>query len=237
MEIQFLSHKATAMSSVMIAELTGKSHNNVMRDIRQTLTEAGIGLIKFESSYLNSQNKEQPCFHLPRFECDLVVSGYSVKYRAAIIRRWHELETQAPVAPAFQIPETMADALRLAADSIEQLEKAKLALADAATKLVTYNAVMATDALFGFRDAAAMLAVPKLGGNNLVLQLLKDKILYRDDKGKLRAYRTHIENGRFKAVEQPYQVPGRDEHKISFQIKLTQVGLDWLAQRYGKESA
>jgi Rha family phage regulatory protein len=75
-----------------IAELTGKTHNNVLKDIRRILDEAGIGAVRFDSSYLSEQNKTLPCFNLPRLECDLVVSGYSAKYRLAIIKRWHELE-------------------------------------------------------------------------------------------------------------------------------------------------
>jgi len=57
--------------------LTGKEHKHVMRDIRGTLEEAGIAESKFGRTYLDAQNKERPCYHLPRFECDLVVSGYS----------------------------------------------------------------------------------------------------------------------------------------------------------------
>lgn len=80
------------MSSLEIAKLTDKDHKNVLRDIANVLEEAGIGQLKFESSYLSPQNKSLPCFNLPREECDLVISGYSVKYRLAIIKRWHELE-------------------------------------------------------------------------------------------------------------------------------------------------
>jgi phage regulator Rha-like protein len=80
------------MSSLEIAKLTEKNHSDVLRDIRKILNEAGIGESKYAFTYLSEQNKELPCFHLPRRECDLIVSGYSVKYRLAIIDRWHELE-------------------------------------------------------------------------------------------------------------------------------------------------
>jgi|GEM_PF-1279576 len=112
------------MSSREIAELCEKDHRNVLRDIRAVLEEAEIGALKFERTYLDAQNKERPCFHLPRFECDLVVSGYSVKYRAAIIRRWHELEAK----EAQGVPQTFSEALRLAADLAKQSEKQMLQL-------------------------------------------------------------------------------------------------------------
>ena len=80
------------MSSLEIAKITEKQHRNVLRDIEKTLTEVGIDLPKFESIFLDSYKREQPCYLLPRRECDLIMTGYSAKYRLAIIDRWIELE-------------------------------------------------------------------------------------------------------------------------------------------------
>ena len=72
--------------------MTGKTHNNVLKDIRRILDEAGIDAVRFDSVYLGGNGQDRACFNLPRLECDLVVSGYSAKYRMAIIKRWLELE-------------------------------------------------------------------------------------------------------------------------------------------------
>lgn len=84
------------MSSREIADLTGKQHAHVMRDIRATLGEllGEEGLSKFGSSYLNAQNKAQPEFLLPKRESLILVSGYDVHLRARIIDRWTQLEAQ-----------------------------------------------------------------------------------------------------------------------------------------------
>jgi Rha family phage regulatory protein len=87
-------NSASTMSSREIAELTGKNHADVMRDIRKVFEEVEIGESKFACTYLDSQNKERPCYNLPRRECDLVIAGYSAKYRLAIIDRWIELESK-----------------------------------------------------------------------------------------------------------------------------------------------
>ena len=93
------TNKPIAMSSLAIAELTGKDHFNVLRDIKCILKEAEIDQLKFEGVYLGGNGQERRCYNLPRLECDLVVSGYSTKYRLAIIKRWHELEKQVPTLP------------------------------------------------------------------------------------------------------------------------------------------
>ena len=80
------------MSSLEIAKLTGKDHKNVLQDIRRILEEVEIDGLKFQSVYLAGNGEERACYNLTREVCDLVVSGYSVKYRYAIIKRWHELE-------------------------------------------------------------------------------------------------------------------------------------------------
>ena len=80
------------MSSLEIADLTGKRHNDVLRDIRSTLEQAGIDAAQFCAAQKYNNNNTHTIYRLPRAECDLVVSGYSVKYRWAIIQRWHELE-------------------------------------------------------------------------------------------------------------------------------------------------
>jgi phage regulator Rha-like protein len=82
------------MSSLEIAELTGKNHGDVLRDIRVVLEEAEIEESKFAGEYKTANFQMKPCYNLPRRECDLVISGDSVKYRLAIIDRWQFLESQ-----------------------------------------------------------------------------------------------------------------------------------------------
>jgi len=106
------------MSSLEIAKLTGKRHSDVLIDIRRILEEVEIRTTDFSAVYLSEQNKELPCFNLPRRECDLVISGYSVKYRLAIIDRWHELEALSP-----KIPQTYISALEALIESEKEKER------------------------------------------------------------------------------------------------------------------
>lgn len=109
------------MSSREIAELTGKRHNNVVRDIERMLRGLGEGLLKFEQTYRDPQNNQTyRYFSLPKDLTLTLVSGYNVGLRKKIIDRWIELE-QAARARALTIPKSLPEALRLAADQAEQI--------------------------------------------------------------------------------------------------------------------
>lgn len=54
------------MSSREIAELTGKNHSDVLRDVRKMLLELELGESSFAGSYLSEQNKAMPMFNLDR---------------------------------------------------------------------------------------------------------------------------------------------------------------------------
>ena len=105
------------MSTREVAQLTGKSHDNVLRDARRLLEE---GVLKSEETrYRHPQNGQSyPEFLLSQRDTLVLVSGYSSHLRAKIIDRWQELETR--VVANVQIPQTFAEALRLAADQAEQ---------------------------------------------------------------------------------------------------------------------
>ena len=63
-ELQLLETKRT-MTSREIAEITGKAHDKILRDIRDEISKIGIerGQTIFgESYYINEQNKRQPMF-------------------------------------------------------------------------------------------------------------------------------------------------------------------------------
>lgn len=82
------------MSSREVAELTGKRHDHVLRDIA-TLNESyeEIALPKVgESTYLNSQNKTFREFLLTKMQTFDLMTGYDAILRIRVNRRWEELE-------------------------------------------------------------------------------------------------------------------------------------------------
>jgi Rha family phage regulatory protein len=113
-----LANTNVTMTSREIAELTGKNHADVLRDIRNMLETLDLGQSSFADSYFNSQNKEQPMFRLLYDETICLLTGYDTKARMKVIKRWQELEqSNKPVLPA-----TYVQALEALLESEKQKE-------------------------------------------------------------------------------------------------------------------
>lgn len=73
------SSNVLTMSSLEIAELTGKDHRNVMRDIKVMFEQLGDseGLIRSEDTYIHPQNGQKyKCYNLPKELADLLLTKY-----------------------------------------------------------------------------------------------------------------------------------------------------------------
>lgn len=92
--MQVTETAVVSMTSLEIAELTGKEHRNVLADIRNMLEELQLSTAEFSAVYKDQQLIDRPCFNLPKRETLILVSGYSTTLRAAIVDRLIELETQ-----------------------------------------------------------------------------------------------------------------------------------------------
>lgn len=102
--------EAQTMSSREIAELTGKEHDNVRRDILKMAQELSLN---FEEKVLPSNGgRPSKVFLLDKENTLILISGYSIKMRAAIIRRWQELESQAS-KPSLPVPQTMGGGFKV----------------------------------------------------------------------------------------------------------------------------
>ena len=93
------------LTTVAIAELTGKEHRNVKRDAETMLTELyeKASLLRFEQSYTAENGQTYTCYNLPKEEVLILISGYSIPLRAKIIRRLEELENSTYMIVIYDI--------------------------------------------------------------------------------------------------------------------------------------
>lgn len=97
------------MSSRQIAELTGSTHDNVLKTVRGLIKRGVVS--GNETPYVHPQNGQTYSeVHLNYRNTMVVVSGYSVELRARIIDKWQELEHAAETSrrPTGRRPSTKA---------------------------------------------------------------------------------------------------------------------------------
>lgn len=91
--IQFGESRKT-MSSLEIAEATGKQHKDVLKAIRnmEPSWEKVTGRKFAPSNYKDSTGRELPCYELTKRECLYVATKFNDEARAELVIRWEALE-------------------------------------------------------------------------------------------------------------------------------------------------
>ncbi|EAA4567734.1 hypothetical protein DPJ07_12540 [Salmonella enterica subsp. enterica] len=119
-----------------------------------------------------------------------------------------------------QIPQSLPEALRLAADLAEQKAVLENKLAIAAPKAEFVDHYVEASGLIGFREAAKLLKVKE---SDFRLFLLDNCIMYRL-AGKMTPYAQHLDAGRFTVKT------GEAGNGHAFtQVKFTPKGIQWIA--------
>ncbi len=222
------------MSSREIADLTGKQHAHVMRDVRVTLGEllGEEGLSKFGSSYLNAQNKAQPEYLLPKRECLILVSGYDVHLRARIIDRWQELEQRSPAAINVRnLPQLQTIALQLIEVNKEQSEQ----IAAMTPKVEAMALLESSEGSVGPRIAAKLLNQPE---KKFTAWLQSNHWAFRQNGiGPLQAYADKRDAGYLEHRPHTFHDQVRGEDRTVPQLMITPKGLAKLAARFSEGRA
>lgn len=201
------------MSSLEIAELTGKQHSHVMRDIRaileQGVNESNFGLV----NYKDLKGENRPMYNLTKKGCLILSSGYDALLRERIINRWEELELEKRVL--FKVPTTFAEALRFAAEKQEEVERQQKLLEEQAPKAEYFDALVDRKLNINFRDTAKELGIKEKD----FIQFLMDKqYIHRDKKKQIKPIASYVEKGIFEIKE------WSNEHKTGNQTLIAPKG-------------
>jgi phage antirepressor YoqD-like protein len=216
------------MSSREIAELTGKQHQDVLRDIRVMLDQLELGASSFAGSYLSAQNKTLPCFKLPKDLSITLVSGYSVPMRHRIVTRWMELEGQQQIqVPA--LPRTYKEALLALVAAEEEKEALAAQVRVLEPKAQFHDAVVAAVNDQTVQEVAKVLGT----GQNRLFAFLRDAGLLMHDN---LPYQRHVDAGHFRVVERTFE-DRRGESRTYTRTLVTGKGIALIQKRLAEQAA
>lgn len=150
----------------------------------------------------------------------------SAAFHLKVIRAYDAMVT----APQHLIPQSLPEALRLAADLADQKAKVEAQLAIAAPKVEALERFSNHEGKHNLRSATKVLGIQE---SKLKAWLLIHKWYYRDHGGRLCAYAEKIATGYLDTI--PVEIPRSDGVQVVPQPVITQKGLTRLAELLAKD--
>ena len=98
-----MSNIGQMLTSMEVAQMVGKQHSDLLKDIRRYIAQLGEGKIPSsdfftESTYQNSQNKTMPCYIVTKKGCEFIAHKLTgqkgTEFTAKYINRFHEMERE-----------------------------------------------------------------------------------------------------------------------------------------------
>lgn len=159
-----IKFQAAAVTSQDIADLVGSRHDNVKRTIERLVARGVIAHPPMEDSEVINNLGLASRVTVYRFAGDegkrdsiVVVAQLSPEFTARLVDRWQALEA----AAMLQIPNTLPDALRLAADLADENQRLGAVVAEQAPKVAALTRIAEADGSLCLRETAKALQVPE----------------------------------------------------------------------------
>ena len=192
-----------------VAEMVGKQHNELLKDIRRYAEQLGEGKIPqsdffTESTYVNSQNKKMPCYQVTKKGCEFIAHKLTgvkgTEFTAKYINRFHEMEDAIKahiptgnelialaVVEAQKLLAQKEEEIKQLEDSVQQMDKVITELtpkADYADRILSSNDCMTVTQIAQDYGLSAVSFNRILSRACIQRKVGEQWILYADYQGK-----------------------------------------------------
>ena len=192
-----------------VAEMVGKQHNELLKDIRRYAEQLGEGKIPqsdffTESTYVNSQNKKMPCYQVTKKGCEFIAHKMTgvkgTEFTAKYINRFHEMEDAIKahiptgnelialaVVEAQKLLAQKEEEIKQLEDSVQQMDKVITELtpkADYADRILSSNDCMTVTQIAQDYGLSAVSFNRILSRAGIQRKVGEQWILYAEYQGK-----------------------------------------------------
>lgn len=240
----YKTQKGTPVTdSVKVAQVFGKMHKNIMKSIRNIMGSAQNLANEHwfaETTYTDAQGKRQPMFLMNRDGFSLLTMSLTgekaMAFKVAFINAFNKMEETikglAPASPA--IPQTFAQALRLAAEQAETIESQQKQIEAQAPKVAFATAIINSPSSCGIDELAKILKKNGVDfGEIRLFQWLRDND-YLCSVGTARNQPTQkaLDLGLFELKPQTWTNPRTDEVMTTTRTMVTGKGKEYFINKF-----
>lgn len=160
----------------------------------------------------------------------------SNKLEAEVFQKWVNKEVLPSIRKTgsysleYSVPQTFAEALKLAYEQQLVIEEQKQKLIEAEPKVEFYDTVTGSETTIDFGQAAKVLNYKGLGRNKL-FQYLRDKDILMSNN---TPYQRYVDAGYFRLIETTWNTPNNDS-MVYLKTVIYQKGLDFLSKIIEKD--
>lgn len=216
-----------SMNSREIAELVGSRHDNVRVAIERLAARGVIEIPAMQEIPTATKPVSVYVFSGERGRRDsiVLVAQLSPEFTAALVDRWQALEAGA----VPRLPQTLPEALRLAADLAEQNNLLQVVVSEQAPKVEALARIAEAGGSMCLTDAAKHLGIQRC---RLIEWMRANRWIYRREGSmRLLAYQPRMAAG---LLDHKVSVIGREDDgadRLASQVRVTAKGLAVLAQK------
>lgn len=193
-------NSSLTISSLQIAEMLGSRHDKVKQSIERlaingVIIQPPVGVEQSTDAMGRNRLTQVYVFADEQGKRDsiIVVAQLSPEFTAVLVDHWQELERQ-QAQPVFQIPQTLGEALQLAANQALQIEQYK-------PKVDHYNAVVERKGLLNATQVGL-----KLGMSAIALNRILEEIgVYNKSVKRSRVFKQAFVNKGYGVLKQTEQ--------------------------------
>lgn len=213
------------MTSEQLAELLQIDHKE-FRKKANALAAKGLLGFREESSLNPLGGRPRLVMYFDKRNSMVIAARLNDQLLAAVVDRWIELENAAP-----SVPQTLPEALRLAADLAEQNNRLQVVVSEQAPKVEALARIADASGSMCLTDAAKHLGVQR---SHLIEWMRANRWIYRREGcARWLAYQPRQAAG---LLDHKVTVIGLDDdgdQRLASQVRVTPKGLAKLAQLIG----